>query len=66
MFRRPYGISPKEGTWDEQKSKLKQQFSTLTDQDLYFERGNIQEMITSLQHKLGKSKEEMNDIIAAL
>jgi len=54
------------GNWNEQKGKLKQKFATLTDNDLQFEEGKKDEMLGKLQTKLGKSKEELSAIIAAL
>jgi uncharacterized protein YjbJ (UPF0337 family) len=54
------------GNWAEQKGKLKQQFATLTDNDLMFAEGKQEEMMGRLQVKLGKTKEELHKIIAAL
>lgn len=54
------------GNWNEQKGKLKQQFATLTDDDLMFAEGKKEEMMGKLQIKLGKSKEELHKIISEL
>lgn len=54
------------GNWNEQKGKLKQKFAILTDNDLMFEEGKKDEMLGKIQIKLGKTKEELNTIIAAL
>jgi uncharacterized protein YjbJ (UPF0337 family) len=54
------------GDWNEQKGKLKQKFATLTDDDLLFEEGKKDEMLGKLQVKLGKTKEEMDEIIETL
>ena len=54
------------GTWNEQKGKLKQKFAILTDNDLMFDEGKKEEMLGRLQIKLGKSKEELLKILAAL
>ena len=54
------------GNWNEQKGKLKQQFAVLTDNDLMYESGKKDEMFGKLQIKLGKTKEELQDLIAAL
>ncbi len=54
------------GNWDEQKGKQKQKFATLTDNDLMFAEGKKEEMMGKLQIKLGKTKEELHNIIAAL
>jgi len=54
------------GNWNEQKGKLKMKFAALLDNDLLFEEGKKEEMFGRLQVKLGKSKEELLKIIAAL
>ena len=54
------------GNWNEQKGKLKQKFAELTDNDLMFAEGKKEEMIGRLQIKLGKSKEELHKIMAAI
>jgi uncharacterized protein YjbJ (UPF0337 family) len=54
------------GNWNKQKGKLKQRFATLTDNDLMYEEGKKDEMLGKLQIKLGKSKEELQKIIAGL
>jgi uncharacterized protein YjbJ (UPF0337 family) len=54
------------GNWNEQKGKLKQKFAILTDNDLLFEEGKQNEMFGKLQIKLGKTKEELQKIIASL
>ncbi|HTF02706.1 MAG TPA: CsbD family protein [Bacteroidia bacterium] len=55
-----------QGSWNETKGKLKQKFAVLTDNDLLFAEGTKDEMLGKLQIKLGKSKEELAAIIAAL
>ena len=59
-------VNPVTANWTEQKNKLKAKFSTLTDADLKFDEGKKDEMLTKVQTKLGKSKEELKAIIAAL
>ena len=54
------------GNWNEQKGKLKQKFAILTDNDLLFEEGQIDEMLGRLQIILGKSKEELRKMIESL
>jgi uncharacterized protein YjbJ (UPF0337 family) len=54
------------GKWNEQKGKLKQKFATLTDNDLLFAEGKKDEMLGKLQIKLGKTKEELDNILAEL
>ena len=59
-------ISNKKVNWDDQKEKLKQRFSSLTDKDLYFEKGKMEEMLVNLQNKVGKTRHELHMIIAEL
>lgn len=54
------------GTWNEQKGKLKQKFSSFTDNDLLLTKSKMDEMFGRLQIKLGKSKEDLEKIFAAL
>ena len=54
------------GGWNEQKGRLKQKFALLTDSDLLFESGKKEEMLARLQIKLGKTREDLKKIIAAL
>jgi uncharacterized protein YjbJ (UPF0337 family) len=54
------------GNWNEQKGKLKQKFVWLTDNDLLFAQGKKEDMLERLQIKLGKTKDELRAIIAAL
>jgi len=52
--------------WKERKSKLRQKFRFLTENDFMFEDGKKEEMLGKLQIKLGKTKDELIKIIAAL
>jgi uncharacterized protein YjbJ (UPF0337 family) len=52
------------GNWNEQKGKLKQQYANLTDDDLLFADGKKDEMLGKLQIKLGKTREELNKVMA--
>jgi len=54
------------GNWKDRKSKLRQKFGFLSETDLMFEEGKKEEMLVKLQIKLGKTKEELIRIIAAL
>jgi uncharacterized protein YjbJ (UPF0337 family) len=51
------------GTWNEIKGKLKQKYGNLTDDDLIFAEGKEDELLGRLQKKLGKSKEEVRQMI---
>ena len=54
------------GNWNEQKSRLKEKFAALTENDFLFVKGKKEEMIAKLQIKLGKTREELNKILGAL
>lgn len=53
-------------SWNEHKGKIKQRFAILTDSDVMYETGKVEEMLGRLQMKLGKTKEELRLIIAGL
>jgi uncharacterized protein YjbJ (UPF0337 family) len=57
--------TPPKTTWVEQKVALKKQFPALTDSDMMFEEGKKEEMLAKVQIKIGKTKEELQKIIAA-
>jgi uncharacterized protein YjbJ (UPF0337 family) len=54
------------GTWDETKGKLKQKFALLTDGNTLIAEGRQDELLGRLQIKLGKSKEEIQKLIAEI
>ncbi|MDD2797287.1 MAG: CsbD family protein [Bacteroidales bacterium] len=54
------------GNWSQQKGRLKQQFAVLTDNDLLYDKGKKEEMFGKLQIILGKTKEELHNIIDKL
>lgn len=54
------------GNWKELKGKLKQKYAMLTDDDMLLVEGKQEELLGRLQAKLGKSKEEIHDIINTL
>jgi len=58
--------SRNEQTWNEQKEKLLVQFSELSKEDLMFEAGRKYQMIEKIRLKLGKTEEEMEQIIQSL
>lgn len=51
------------GNWNEIKGRLKQQFSILNDIDLNYIEGKEEELLGRLQAKLGKTRNEIMDII---
>lgn len=54
------------GFWESKKAKLRQKFPLLTNEDLIFNEGKEKEMIEMLGNKIGKTKQELLYIIAAL
>ena len=54
------------GSWNELKGKLKQQYGNLTDDDLVFSEGKEDELLGRLQKKLGKTKDEIRQMIEKL
>jgi len=54
------------GNWNELKGKLKQNYGSLTDDDLIYAEGKEDEMVGKLQKKLGKSKDEISRLLADL
>lgn len=57
---------PVTGNWNEQKNRLKSKYPTLTDSDLRYEDGKKEEMLTKLQKKLGKTKEEIQTVMTRI
>ncbi len=55
-----------EGKWKEMKGKLKQKFAQLTDDPLLLIKGEKDELVGKLQVELGKSEDEIQDIISEL
>jgi len=51
------------GRINEIKGKLKQKFANLTDDDLLYEEGQDDEFYGRLQQKLGKTKEEVQELV---
>ncbi len=51
------------GSWNEIKGKLKQQYGNLTDDDLAFAEGKKDQLLGRLQKRLGKSKDEVRQMI---
>jgi hypothetical protein len=54
------------GYWNERREKFKQKYPIITDDDLSFREGKEKEMIEMLGYKLGKTREELVDIIVHL
>jgi uncharacterized protein YjbJ (UPF0337 family) len=54
------------GSWKEIKTKLKQRYPNLTDDDLTFSNGKEEALLARLQKRLGKSSGELREIIRDL
>lgn len=54
------------GKWNELKGKLKKKYAVLADNDLAYEEGQEDQLIGHLQEKLGKTKQEVKDILRNL
>lgn len=52
--------------WNQIKEKLRRQFSTLTDEDLWMEDGNQDELLGKLEAKLGMPKKEIYEMISQI
>ena len=55
-----------DGSWNQFKGKLRQQFGQLTDDDLTFSEGKEDELIGRLQKRLGKTKDEIRKELRSL
>jgi uncharacterized protein YjbJ (UPF0337 family) len=53
-------------TWEETKEKLKRKFAVLSDGDLLLTTGSQDKLLSRLQIKLGKTKEEILKLISKL
>jgi hypothetical protein len=53
-------------SWREQKILLKRRFPILSDEDFAFEEGKKETMLSRLQEKLGKSRQELELIFVEI
>jgi hypothetical protein len=58
--------SPLNRNWNKQLIKLRDNFPILTEKDVHYADGKKEEMLNCIQLKLGKSKVELENIIASL
>jgi uncharacterized protein YjbJ (UPF0337 family) len=54
------------GKWHELKGKLRQRFADLTDNDVNYVEGQEEEFLGHLQKKLGKSQQEISEMLNTL
>lgn len=52
--------------WKKKKEVLKKQYTSLSDEDLKYEKGKENQLISRIQQKLGKTKDEVKRIIKQL
>jgi uncharacterized protein YjbJ (UPF0337 family) len=51
------------GEWHALKGKLRQKFAELTDNDFDYTEGQYEELLGHLQKKLGKSQQDIDQLI---
>lgn len=49
--------------WNDKKGKLKENFAELSDADLYYNKGEEDDLVNRIQQKTGKTKEEVIRIL---
>jgi len=54
------------GNWNIIKGKIKQEYASLTEDDLEYQEGQEDELLGRLQKAIGKTKEEVKDWIDRL
>jgi uncharacterized protein YjbJ (UPF0337 family) len=54
------------GSWNDIKGKIKQEYGDLTDDDLMYEEGKDDELLGRIQQKAGKTKEDLKAWIERL
>lgn len=53
------------GSWEQLKNKLKMEYPQLTETDLEYKENKEEDMLRMIEYKLGKTREEMREIINA-
>jgi uncharacterized protein YjbJ (UPF0337 family) len=54
------------GDWNILKGKLKQLFGNLTDDDLLYIKGKEEELIGRIQRRIGKTKQQVIELLSKL
>ena len=54
------------GDWDQVKGRLKQKYGQLTDDDLVYTEGKVDELIGRLEKKLGVAKDKITRLISEI
>jgi uncharacterized protein YjbJ (UPF0337 family) len=52
-----------QGNWNQVKGKIKEKFSTLTDDDLQYKEGQADQLLGRIQKKTGQSKDAIKEFI---
>ncbi len=60
---KPEGAFKITGNWETQSKHLKEKFPQLTDSDLKFETGKENELLTRVESRLNKKRDEVINII---
>lgn len=55
-----------EESWEEVKEKMKEVNTSLTDEDLFYEKGKEDELLNRLAKKLNKSAEDVKGLIESV
>ncbi len=55
---------PWKGDWSRTKSRLKQKFGQLTDDDLFYQEGREDDVLNRLQKKLEMTREEIENLLS--
>jgi hypothetical protein len=51
------------GSWEQLTNKLKKEYPQLTERDLEYKENEEEEMLRMIEYKLGKTREEMRELI---
>jgi len=54
------------GDWDQVKGRLKQKYGQLTDDDLVYSEGKVDELVGRLEKKLGVAKDKITTLISEI
>jgi uncharacterized protein YjbJ (UPF0337 family) len=54
------------GDWDQVKGRLKQKYGQLTDDDLVYSEGKVDELVGRLEKKLGVAKDKITKLISEI
>jgi uncharacterized protein YjbJ (UPF0337 family) len=54
------------GDWDQVKGRLKQKYGQLTDDDLVYSEGKVDELVGRLEKKLGMAKDAITRLISEI